>query len=85
MGQALFNTEYTTDYLIGMNVKEAGDFIKSNNVYYGNNDNPITEICLIRSNGKSIPRYKDIRRRKGRMRLNVETMNDIITKITTVG
>jgi len=76
---------HDTSSLMGKSLDEAKLLIKEHDVFYGEVEHPITEICVVRVDGEPQSRIKDIRRFKGRMRLNVHIKSGKITKIESVG
>ena len=78
-------TRESTEVLIGKTLEEANEYIKMNEVFFGDMAYPITSIHVSVKDGEPQQGYKDIRRSEGRMRLNVRTENGIIIRINHVG
>lgn len=74
----------STDVLIGKTLEDARQYIKANEVYFGDSPHAVTEIHVSKKDGKPQSGYKDIRRSAGRMRLRVYTEKNVIVYIDRV-
>lgn len=78
-------TKESADVLIGMTPKEAKKYVKTHSVFFGDMEDPITEIRVSVKDGETQGGIKDIRADCDRMRLNVYTADGVIVQIDNVG
>jgi len=73
-----------TRLLLGLTKDKADELIKTFEIFHRSNDYKITEIRVVKKNGRDLSVTKDIRRREGRNRLNVCIKDNKIYKIEDV-
>ncbi len=80
------NAVLSTNVLLGKTLEEGRLFVNENQVFaIEDNRYRVTELGVVERNGIYLPAFKEIRNRKGRMRLGVSTYNNIIVAIGSIG